>query len=550
MTKLSLYFHTLRHLRPIQFVYQVRNRLPRKAVVMPEHGGRRKVQTPWKPGPRRKQSLFEGGRARFLEVERNVQDPEDWCNERPGMLWLYNLHYFDDLMSPTDGDQERRNLQEQWMLRWILQNSQGSKPGWDPYPTALRLVNWVRASLEGFELSAAALDSMALQAQHLSKRLEYHLLANHLLADAKGLIFAGLFLQGAAADRWFKIGMRLAKKEIREQILADGGHYERSPMYNGVIHEDLLDLIQILQVYDRRVPKKWLKKAQEMGAWSRTMLHPDMDIPFFNDAAFGIAASYENRLAYATELGIEAPLEPQDGIHALKASGYYRLQQGDFVVIADAAEVGPKYQPGHAHADTLSFEMSWRGQRVFVNTGTSRYGKGKQRDYERSTAAHNTVCLNDLDSSEVWGGFRVARRAKVFNIETTDRESTEVIPSIRLTASHDGYAKLPGKPIHQRSWAVGPEHVVVEDLIESEDTWDTAVASLQLAPGVRAERISSTQYELEIPGAGGLVVVAEGGTIAIEDSKYSHHFGMMEDTRTLRIKMKGEKFTTRITPLA
>ena len=550
MSKLSLYFHTLRHLRPVQFVYQVRNRLPRKAVAMPEHGGRRKVQTPWQPGPRREQSLFEGGRARFLQVERSVQDPEDWCNERPGMLWLYNLHYFDDFMASTDVEAERRNLQEQWMLRWILQNSQGSKPGWDPYPTALRLVNWVRAGLEGFDLSAAALDSMALQAEHLSKRLEYHLLANHLLANAKGLVFAGLFLQGPAADRWFKIGMRLAKKEIREQILADGGHYERSPMYNGVIHEDLLDLIQILRVYDRRVPKRWLKKAHEMGVWSRTMLHPDMDIPFFNDAAFGVASSFQDRLAYANTLGIEAPEEPQDGIHPLKSSGYYRLQQGDFVVIASVAEVGPKYQPGHAHADTLSFEMSWRGQRVFVNTGTSRYGKGKQRDYERSTAAHNTVCLNDLDSSEVWGGFRVARRAKVSNLQTTDLESSEVIPSIRLSASHDGYSRLPGKPIHHRSWAVGPGHVVVEDVIESDDTWDTAVASLQIAPTVRAKRISPSQYELEIPGVGTLVVVAEGGVITIEDSKYSHHFGMMEETKTLRIKMKGEKFTTRITPLA
>ena len=550
MSKLSLYFHTVRHLRLVQIAYQLRNRLPRKAVRPPTHEGRRKVLSAWHPGPRRAQSLFEDGRARFLQVERQMDGPEGWSDQTFGMLWLYNLHYFDDLMCAKGKSPERHNLQEQWILRWVLQNKQGSKPGWDAYPTALRLVNWVRAGLEGFDLSAAALDSMALQAEHLSKRLEYHLLANHLLADAKGLVFAGLFLQGPAADRWFKIGMRLAKKEIREQILADGGHYERSPMYNGVIHEDLLDLIQILRVYDRRVPKKWLKKAQEMGAWSRTMLHPDMDIPFFNDAAFGVAASFQDRLAYANALGIEAPEEPQDGIHALKASGYYRLQQGDFVVIANAAEVGPKYQPGHAHADTLSFEMSWRGQRVFVNTGTSRYGKGKQRDYERSTAAHNTVCLNDLDSSEVWGGFRVARRAKILNLQTTERENTEVIPSIRLSASHDGYSRLPGKPIHQRSWAVGPEHVVVEDVIESDDTWDTAVASLQIAPTVRAKRISPSQYELEIPGVGTLVVVAEGGVITIEDSKYSHHFGMMEETKTLRIKMKGEKFTTRITPLA
>jgi len=550
MSKLSLYFHTVRHLRLVQIVYQLRNRLPRKAVRMPAHEGRRKALAAWQPGPRRAQSLFEDGRARFLQVERQMDGPEGWSEQTFGMLWLYNLHYFDDLMCAEGKSPERHNLQEQWILRWILQNRQGSTPGWDSYPTALRLVNWVRASLEGFRLSTAAVDSMALQAEHLSKRLEYHLLGNHLLANAKGLIFAGLFLQGAAADRWFKLGMRLAKKELREQILKDGGHFELSPMYSAVIHEDLLDVIQILRVYGRKVPKRWLKMAQAMGNWSRMILHPDMEIPFFNDASFGIASSFADRLVYANALGITPPVEPQDGIHSLEDSGYHRLQQGNFVVLADAAAVGPAYQPGHAHADTLSFEMSWCGKRVFVNSGTSCYGDGQQRSYERSTVAHNTVCINGMDSSEVWGGFRVARRAKVMDLSTSAMNSTDVIPSLRLSAAHNGYSRLPGAPIHNRRWALGPQHLVVEDFIVASENWESAIASLQLAPGLRAERVSPALYHLEVPGVGILVVATEGATITMGASKYSHHHGMMEETKTLRFKMKGEKLTTHITPLA
>ena len=487
MSKLSLYFHTVRHLRLVQIAYQLRNRLPRKAVRPPTHEGRRKVLSAWHPGPRRAQSLFEDGRARFLQVERQMDGPEGWSDQTFGMLWLYNLHYFDDLMCAKGKSPERHNLQEQWILRWVLQNKQGSKPGWDAYPTALRLVNWVRASLEGFRLSTAALDSMALQAEHLSKRLEYHLLGNHLLANAKGLIFAGLFLQGPAADRWFKRGMRLAKKELREQILQDGGHFELSPMYSAIIHEDVLDIIQILRVYGRAVPKRWLKMAQVMGNWSRVMLHPDMQIPFFNDASFGIAPSFADRMEYANALGITPPQEPQDGIQSLENSGYHRMQQGEFVVLADTAAVGPAYQPGHAHADTLSFEMSWCGKRVFVNTGTSCYGDERQRSYERSTAAHNTVCVNGMDSSEVWGGFRVARRATVKDVHVSQSEVGDVIPAWRLSASHDGYSRLSGLPVHQRSWALGKQHLVVDDVIQSTGAWGTAVARLQLAPQVRAD---------------------------------------------------------------
>ncbi|MEN9780004.1 MAG: hypothetical protein RL014_1152 [Pseudomonadota bacterium] len=91
-------------------------------------------------------------------------------------------------------------------------------------------------------------------------------------------------------------------------------------------------------------------------------------------------------------------------------SGYVRLDNGPAVALLDVAPVGPDYLPGHAHADTLSFELSVGAQRVLVNSGTSCYGSSAERLRQRGTAAHNTVVVNGQDSSEVWGGFRVARR--------------------------------------------------------------------------------------------------------------------------------------------
>ena len=42
-------------------------------------------------------------------------------------------------------------------------------------------------------------------------------------------------------------------------------------------------------------------------------------------------------------------------------------------VIFDVGDVGARYQPGHGHADTLSFEMSNKGKRIIVNSGINTY---------------------------------------------------------------------------------------------------------------------------------------------------------------------------------
>src|SRR5207237_10587114 len=97
-----------------------------------------------------------------------------------------------------------------------------------------------------------------------------------------------------------------------------------------------------------------------------------------------------------------------------------RIARGDAVVIIDAGSVGPSYQPGHAHAGTLSFELSLRGARVIVNSGTSTYEAGVMREFQRSTAAHNTVSYRSQCSSETGASVRVGRRASVREIELSE----------------------------------------------------------------------------------------------------------------------------------
>lgn len=124
--------------------------------------------------------------------------------------------------------------------------------------------------------------------------------------------------------------------------------------------------------------------------------------------------TYAKKLGFVAASFIAGKLQAVDSA----SSGYMVASNNGAKVIFDAANVGPNYIPGHAHADTLSFELSIGVERVFVNTGISRYGSDHKRLQERSTAAHNTVEIDGLNSSQVWSGFRVAKRNKIKTIRT------------------------------------------------------------------------------------------------------------------------------------
>jgi len=456
----------------------------------------------------------------FLNESRRIPEG-DWHAIEASDLWRYNLHYFDDLNA--SGADSRRAWHQQAIDDWVRSNSPGTGTGWEPYPTSLRVVNWIKYSLGGQELSASATQSLATQVRALRRRLEYHLLGNHLFANAKALVFAGLYFEGGEADAWLNKGLSLLAREIPEQILADGGQFERTPMYHALVLEDVLDLINAMRTYSARpfaAKERLLSSmpatAARMLAWLETMTHPDGEIAFFNDAAAGIALQPSRLNDYAAALGVK----PQARLHDLASSGYVRLEEGPWCALFDAAPVGPDYQPGHAHADTLSFELSVGGERLISNSGTSTYEQGAQRTFERATRAHNTVEIDGEDSSEVWAGFRVARRARPI-----DRAADLVRGRAFVSCAHDGYARLRGRPVHRRELEVTLLAVRWTDRIEGGGT-HRARGFIPLHPGV-AVQIDGTKAKLRTPGGKRLLLSSEGiNGFLLGEGSYAPEFGL------------------------
>jgi uncharacterized heparinase superfamily protein len=294
-----------------------------------------------------------------------------------------------------------------------------------------------------------------------------------------------------------RTGLDLLDAQLAEQILDDGGHFELSPMYHAIILEDVLDLIQLGELFPAQVGARgpqWRGLASRMLAWLDAMSHPDGEISFFNDAAFGIARSHSELSAYGAGFGV-VPAGEASASGALSASGYARLQSGPFAVIFDAAEIGPSYLPGHGHADVLSLEVSLDGRRLLTNGGTSSYDVGPVRAAERSTAAHATIEIDGCDSSEVWSSFRVGRRAHPFDVAVMEEEGG----IFSAVASHDGYRWLPGAPVHRRRIEVSSTALGIQDSVTGGGN-HVVLARFSLHPSVTVVAEEPEGWLLELAG--------------------------------------------------
>jgi uncharacterized heparinase superfamily protein len=532
MESVSRYWHTLRHLKAVQLYGRVWHRAWRPIPDTSPPPARRRPAGRWIPPLERSPSMLGPRSFRFLNETRELL-PGGWDDPSIDLLWRYNLHYFDDLNAADCG--QRAAIHRELIAAWIAGNPPGRGTGWAPYPVSLRIVNWIKWALAGNDPGPAALLSLAVQARWLSRRLEFHLLGNHLFANAKALVFAGCFFEGPEADSWFAAGSGILQRETPEQFLGDGGHFELSPMYHALAVEDLLDIMNVFRWSGRRSGVDLDARAAAGLQWLDAMRHPDGEIAFFNDAAFGIAPRPAAILVYAGELGVAQPGEPRALTH-LRESGFVRVKNGEAILLADVGQVGPDYIPGHAHADSLTFELSLLGRRVIVNSGTSTYKVGRERSAERGTAAHNTVVVDGRNSSDVWGSFRVGRRARPLEVSVREK------PTI-ISASHDGYAQT-GGPLHRRSWECETNRMVVTDTLVGRFT--SAEARFHLHPSVAVTSADANTISLSFEG-GRAAIRTEGASLRIVDEAWHPEFGRSEAARSLVAGFARNELRTEIT---
>lgn len=402
----------------------------------------------------------------LLGNTRTMGPPRSWDWTVPGSsrLWRFHLNYWDWAHEA----QRRGNgpaVLDELIRGWWGRTQYGQGDEWEPYVVSLRL--WTFCGLQHLDLSPAGradlISAVVTQQRYLSRRVEWDIRGNHLVKNLKALCGAAAFL---GQKERFGQEINRAQREVSRQILRDGGHEERSPSYHVQVLLDVLDLRDLASCMGEAPAAKSLAEiAERMTAWLRTMtVHGSL--PPLND---GFPVSKD-------VLRLIQPSEsfPTTALTLLNESGYARVRTGEWEHLLDVGPLGPSHNPGHGHADSLSFLSWYAGAPLLIDTGTSTYAQGPQRAYERSTRAHNTVEVGSGDSSEVWGSFRVGRRADI-TLGSVNVHSEHVT----VSASHDGYRATHATMV-RRTWALGPDGPRISDQLVGDDTDSPPVAVTHL----------------------------------------------------------------------
>lgn len=479
------------------------------------------------------QGSVDGSSFRFLNRRIAFSGPDRWRPPDASPLWLYKLHYFQFLgeIEPARG----RELIEDW----IASNPAPAGVGWQPYPLSMRIREWIEWAVAhpGLDPPAARriVASLVHQTAALAAQLEFEHLANHLLENAISLCWAGASLAGPRSDRWLARGFDILRAELATQLLPDGAHDERSPMYQAWIAEALLRLAAVA----RRNPAPL---AGEVGAAAGRaghlllgtlgpLTHPDGDYALVNDTALGEAPSWAELARRFAGPGPE--LQPRAGGWDLAAAGYmgWRGPAGGYLIF-DAGDIAPDHNTAHAHADTLSLELSHRGGRVITDTGVYTYSRGAVRAHDRGTAAHNTIEIDGRDQSEVWAAHRCGRRARI-----VDRSLEPQPDGVAMAAAYRGPGGLFSRIEHRRQLGVGSGAVELVDTVSAAGRHE-GVLRLHLAPGIEARRQAGS---IDLAGGAGAPlarIVADGFDWEIDASPYHPRFGQEIERLCLRARLR------------
>jgi len=469
--RLILFAKTISFLKPKQVYYRlyylIKKRLPRKTYFVSES----KLYITFlnfydyeNSGIKYYKNEFT-----FLNKTKKFTGEIDWNFSDYGKLWNYNLNYF-DFLNNSDVSKETGL----YLIKNHISIHKSLKDGLQSYPISLRSINWIKFvskhKIDNPEINKTLLSDY----YRLMDNLEYDLMGNHLLENGFSILFGSYYFKN---ESFYKKALKLIKQQLEEQILSDGCHFELSPMYHQIILYRLMECIYLIKNNTWGKEEEFLvflvKKAEKMLSFLYTITYNDGNIPMFNDSAYDIAPLSLDLFQFAEKLDLHF-----DQIE-LTESGYRKVKTSEYELFIDFGKIGPSYQAGHAHADMLSFELKVNNNPFIVDRGVSTYESNNLRQEERSTVSHNTVAVLNKNQSEVWGGFRVAKRAKIIQFSHVNNV---------LTSVHNGFKDLVGN--HKREFIYSENRIVIKDSL-SKTNQIQATANFHFHPSIKIISVST-----------------------------------------------------------
>ncbi|HZV12770.1 MAG TPA: alginate lyase family protein, partial [Candidatus Kapabacteria bacterium] len=432
---------------------------------------------------------------------------------------------------------------------------------------AIRACNWIAGA--AFFLEEKTLDrrfwekflvSLWRHGSFIENNLEItRRSGNHLIADYTGLAFIGnFFLHTKRGKHWLHIGVSGIEEEILRQTSLDGVDYEKSISYHRFVAEMCLSVMLLCKHAHKNFSTAAAERIEKMCEFTMHYSRNDHSVPNIGDADngrllrfrakenfnehtallstaavvfersdFKKAAEYfsEDSLWLLGTAGLEKfrALDDSAVVRSkdFPAGGFYCMRSDKAHCIADTGELGKNGWGGHGHNDTLSFEY-WFGEQFIVDSGTFCYlSDAEQRTYFRSTAAHNTLMIDETEIAEFTGPFKIAAdltQPKIIQWSTSSEHDV-------LEAEHYAYTRLSDPVIHRRKIVFNKttHRLDITDTISGKGT-HTIAFPLHFAPGARVEQ--KEKNIIHLIGTKNSLAIASSHELQLTPCEISESYGV------------------------
>ncbi|MFQ5954985.1 MAG: heparinase II/III family protein [Kiloniellales bacterium] len=482
-------------------------------------------------------------RREFAFAGKTVRCPEamSWTPAGVPPAWLVDLHGFawiGDLRAVA-GDSARRRTRE-LVADWIERHRRWDPLVWRPDVLGRRLSNW----LGQYEFFCASADDafrarfflgLARQARHLARVAAMADAEGDRLGAIKGALYCAVCLPasrwGGGGEARLKASLRLLEQELDRCLLSDGGHAARSPSLQVRALRDLVDIRAALGAGGRAAPGTLQSAIDRMAPMVRFLRHGDGGLALFNDSCEEDGGLIDLVLAQADARG-KAPARASH-------SGFERIRAGRTLILMDVGAPPPPGLDRHAHAGTLSLEMSVGKERLIVNCGAAPAGHAAWRRAQRTTAAHSTLTLADTNAAELLDDDGLGRRPQVVHCQRD-----EVDGEVWLDASHDGYVPAFNLVHHRRIYLSdagddlrGEDGLVPARPAAGDPARHPFVLRFHLHPQVQAAMVQDGSAALlRLPGGTGWRLRMSGGRMSLEEDTYLGTRGQMRRSQQVVIR--------------
>ncbi len=441
----------------------------------------------------------------------NVQDAEVDCN--------YQRFYLFDLAlknkSPT--------LCFELMIEWIKAHPPSAERPWETFNCALRTINWLRIvsmlkdeQRPSEEAWTKIANSIYLQARHIFATVAYHVPGNHVIVELFSLwLIAVSFPNFKQSPAWKAHAQRKLHAELHRQITTSGWHCEHCTHYHVQV---LLIAMLWLHACDRigesadvRLKEKLYKANQvieKMRFRNSTLpMFGDSSFPFFHhslsDDIALIGDIAEELFADLTHLHIAGSSQSTDIAERVGDYVVARMETAELVV--DVGTIGYRRNPGHGHADMLSFVYASMGIPLFVDPGTREYAEEVDAHELKRACMHNTVSIAGADHAMLWRYFRW------YLLPAEPRCSFAAGDnSFRLKASYSAFHHI-GTVAHKRALYLTETSLSIVDSIRMREPYAIAI---NLIVGVGVDVDLGTDGVVRLVSSGHSWIVKQRGRAA------------------------------------